>query len=1607
MSGKFRSTVLGAGLLLATVTCRTAAPASSRSASPSARTAAKSGPMPLTYGAFRAAPAGAAASGPAVASIETRHTLRNAVSRPLREIARPPAPVEGPMREVDDLEPGPGAGAERGPLRPDPVVQTRAAANMPPTLVNFEGVNNVNGVQPADTSMAVGPDHVFQWVNLAFEVFDKSGNSLAGPFDGNTLFTDLGGDCAAINGGDIIVMYDQFADRWFLAQLAPAIFGATGNHECMAVSTSGDPLGSYFLYDYLYGDALNDYPKFGIWPDAYTMTAREFGGEGGFTMTVTAFDRAAMLAGAPVTALFVSLHNGGFDGLLPADLDGPNLPPGTASGPGGFTNVPPQILMGVDPPNVVGPDAVIHQYQLHCDFQTPANTTFTGPVDLPIAPYNPVGFFQPVDQPPPGAGIESLGWILYRLPYRNFGTHESIGLYHDAVAEDGRIVPRWYQVRDPYGVPVVYQQGTFAPDDGLNRWMGSIAMDGNDNIAIGYSAVDDTSVYPSIRYAGRLADDPPNELTQGEAELIAGSGAFVGVRWGDYSIMDIDPVDDCTFWYSQMYIGVAGLSNWQTRVGSFKFPSCFAPGYGTVEGTVTDANGPVAGARVGVTGGTGGGGGTTDAAGHYSFNVPAGTYSLTARKYGYSPATQPNVVVDAAQTTTQDFTLVTAPSVTVGGNVRDDSGGNWPLYAKVVITTPGAPVFTVFTDPVSGNYSIPLVTGNTFHFKVTAVSAGYAGGGGDLALAPVGGGGITADWPLSVDQAACNAPGYERVGLSESFDGGALPPGWETVGTAGLWSVVSSDPCGFFVNNTGGTGPFAVANSNCDGEVLDDTELRTPPVDMSGLAAATVAFDSSFQNPSIDLGDVDVSTDGGASWTNVLRLDTSETEPVRHELDITGLAAGQNDVRARFHFYDAFQSGWWQVDGVFLGDATCAARDGGLVVGSVLDANTQAGLNGAAVDRVGGGASAVGFATPLDPAQPDGMYILFDGPGAQSYTASIERYSPETASTSVVAHGAVRLDFHLPAGQLSASPRPFSARVSPGQSVTANLFLNNTGGAAAAFRLLELDVAAEPAPPFGDGRVADAHAVARALGRVPEGRRDASSASGLALAGRAPAAVLSGGSVVHAYPTGLAAAWGIAYDTDRGDFWLSNAGATGGDDREYRYETDGTQTGDTIDDSSWVEEFAADGAFNARTGMLWRVNVGGDNCLYELDPFFRVPTGNKICVLPWAGISQRGLAYDVLTDTYYVGGWNDGVIYHIDGAGNILESTYVGLPISGLAYDTRTGHLFAATNHGPPPLATFDVYVLDAAHGMAVVGAFNVLQNGAPLPGLLANGGGGLEIACDGRLWMVDRTSQLILEVDSGEHDACAFNDVPWLTEAASSGSVAAGVVQPIACTFDSASLSAGLRLAQLKVLADTPYTLAAVPVDFTVRFNDVQDGSLFDPSIYGAAGAGVMPGCDPAAFLFCPTSQVTRADMAGFILRAVHGPDFVPAPYAGAFADVQAGDYNADYIQSFFDEGYTVGCGGGNFCPNAVHTRAQTAVFILKGTHGTSYAPPACGTTHVFDDVPCPPTPQAPFGDWIGELFLEGITAGCGGNSFCPSTGIPNQQMAAFLVRAFHLPHL
>ena len=249
-----------------------------------------------------------------------------------------------------------------------------------------------------------------------------------------------------------------------------------------------------------------------------------------------------------------------------------------------------------------------------------------------------------------------------------------------------------------------------------------------------------------------------------------------------------------------------------------------------------------------------------------------------------------------------------------------------------------------------------------------------------------------------------------------------------------------------------------------------------------------------------------------------------------------------------------------------------------------------------------------------------------------------------------------------------------------------------------------------------------------------------------------------------------------------------------------------------------------------------------------------------------------------------------------------------------------------------------------------------------------------------------------------------------WLTEDPTEGTVpgtASGATNPfpIDITFDAGNLLPGLRQGQLAIKTDTPYQLPNVPVDFTIRFLDVPDGSFAENFIYGAAGAGIMfggpPPCPNGINFFCPNGVVTRADMAGYIFRAVHGANTAPPVYQNIFGDVHFNDYNSFYIQGIFDDGITAGCGDGNYCPNDPNTRAQMSVFIWKGEHGEA-APPAC--VGVFADVPCPGGFAV---DYIEGLFNEGVTAGCGGGNFCPDANITNAQMAVFLVKAFDIPHL
>ena len=360
----------------------------------------------------------------------------------------------------------------------------------------------------------------------------------------------------------------------------------------------------------------------------------------------------------------------------------------------------------------------------------------------------------------------------------------------------------------------------------------------------------------------------------------------------------------------------------------------------------------------------------------------------------------------------------------------------------------------------------------------------------------------------------------------------------------------------------------------------------------------------------------------------------------------------------------------------------------------------------------------------------------------------------------MVPNATQRVDFILEAGLLQATPQPLIVRVDPGGIETRILDMQNTGARAAGFDIAELDappvaLEAARAGPFVDP---DRAAALRARASSPA-LRNGRTARGLAPLGAPRAASLSGGNVVANYSTNLSDGWGVAFNTDAGDFWIANSAPFAGDDLDYRYLTDGTQTGDTIDDSGWVADFAADGAYNPRTEKLWRVNVGGDDCIYELDPVARVATGNKIC--PAFQVSQRGLAYDVVTDTFYSGSWTDGIIQHFDAQGTLLDSAYVAVPISGLAFNSSNGRLYALTNHDV--LQGFDVYVFDTRNQYALLGAFFITSGGAPV--LTPFGGAGMEMDCAGHLWLVDLETQTIFEAETEETGVCAFDDIPWLSE--------------------------------------------------------------------------------------------------------------------------------------------------------------------------------------------------------------------------------------------------
>jgi hypothetical protein len=492
----------------------------------------------------------------------------------------PPSPDTKPEFEV-----APGA-AKVNSHAPAPAAPSPVLAPMPAPLKSFDGLdfNNFGAGHPPDTNGDVGPTYYMQAVNTSIGIFDKQTGTRDAAFTYNSFWSGAatGTACDTSNQGDVIVLYDTQNDHWIFMDFAWTDIQNGPYYFCFGVSQTGDPTGSYWRYAIRADDDshpwLPDYPKGGVWPDGMYFSANMFDCLNSTCSSATyeearayALNLQKMEAGLTLTANDVQAKDtsSSYFTLMPSNARRSQPPANT-------------------PNYFVGEDLSLFKwdvFKFHVDFTTPANSSLTGPTQVSQSSYTPAA--STVPEPSPGNNIDSLAdRMMFLNQYRRINNSESLWVQH-TVGTASASTPtgiQWAQIDVSAGTvntTPVQQQIFNNGADGLNRFMGSMAVDQNGDVALGYS-VSSASLAPDIRYVGRLAGDPLGQMPRGETTLLGGvtrsvqtgtCGPSTCTRWGDYSAMTIDPLDDCTFWYTNMYFPVQGV-NWVTRIGSFKFPSC-------------------------------------------------------------------------------------------------------------------------------------------------------------------------------------------------------------------------------------------------------------------------------------------------------------------------------------------------------------------------------------------------------------------------------------------------------------------------------------------------------------------------------------------------------------------------------------------------------------------------------------------------------------------------------------------------------------------------------------------------------------------------------------------------------------------------------------------------------------------------------------------------------------------------------------------------------------------------------------------------------------------------------------------------------------------------
>ncbi len=1247
---------------------------------------------------------------------------------------------------------------------PDTVVQSQAtpSPNMPGTILNFDGIpfpGVVCNCAPPDTNGEVGQTQYVQIVNEGYQVFDKTtGASVLGPAAISSIWTGFSGPCEFAGNGDPVVLYDQLANRWLISQFANN--GITVTDECVAVSTTSDATGPYNRYGFHLNENFNDYPKISVWPDAYYMAVNIFNASGTAFLGPQpfAFDRAAMLAGSPATFVSTGITGGpAEDAYLPADLDGSTPPP--AGAPGVFVEFP-----------STGAYRVFH---FHADFAVPANSTFTLFASPPAAGFTQIcGGGACVPQLGTGDVLDTLGdRLMFRLAYRNFGDHESaVGNF--TVSSGGVAGIRWFELHDVTAGPVtVFQESTYQPDTDW-RWMGSVAQDTQGNLALGFSASSPT-IFPQIRYAGRLVGDPLGTLAQGEAHLFDGTGSQLDTvsRWGDYSDLTVDPEDDCTFWYTQEYYQVTSSFNWRTRIGNFKFPGCTTGPHGTLTGTVTDAGtaAPIAGASVQA----GLFSTMTNASGVYSLTLPVGTYSVTASAFGHLPQTVNGVVINDGVSTTQDFALLAAPSFTVSGHVRTGSGDPIP---NATVTINGTPIPPATTD-ASGFYSFSSVPQGTYSMTATA------GRCNDPQTQSVTvNGNITVDFVLP--QRHDNF-GYfcQIVGFSYVDGDAALP----LSGDDNFISVSLPFPFPFYGNSyntafvaTNGYLNFLAGNSIFGNSGIPSTGSPNggiyPLWDDLFLDASSTAWTK--------LTGVAPNREWTIEWRNCgFFADLSH----RVNFEITLKENGQ--ILTQYN--NVGSSGREQGDSATIGIENETGTDAlqfsfneasimppnlavlyrlppsGFVQGHVTDANDHLGLGGATVKALQG-VNVVRQAT-TDGA---GFYQMQVPVGSYTIEASKTNYETKSANVTVAEDATVTQDFALRTARGVVSPTSLELIVPPNQTRMRTLTLSNTGGLAMTWDVQE----------SGGGAAAPSTA---GLQKNPNYNPNSRTTKDLYTTQMPAGPPAVPGDVLRSWATGLPLGWGVGYD---GHVWLSDVdgGTCGPACTNNRFAVTGPPP-DRSFANGFAGAWAGDIAPGSAPGEMCQVNVGGDNGIYCWDTGTGAQTRHIAGAFPWTGISQRGLAYRPDDDSFYIGGWNEGILYHVAGFSHATPGAVLNqcnapdFNISGLAWNPAVGQIWEATNSPTDTIFRVDPTTCAAVSTLAHPNPF---FNGA-----------GLEMDESGNLWMIGQTPNTAYLIDSG---VPAFTDVPWLSENPASGTIAPGGHTDVMVTVDTHGLAVGVYQATL-----------------------------------------------------------------------------------------------------------------------------------------------------------------------------------------------------------------